>query len=71
MTCFVMLDHEQSAAACSSLDEARKAARITRDAEPTQITRTVSIYLQPDQASEDAEWIEDVPLFPSRRQSTK
>ena len=59
MKFFVMLDHEQSAALCDSIESARSTARRIRDRELECIVRTVSIY------TEDEEWIEDMPIHGS------
>jgi hypothetical protein len=59
MKFFVMLDHEQSAALCDSIESARSMARRIRDRELECIVRTASIY------TEDEQWIEDVPTHGS------
>jgi hypothetical protein len=56
MKFFVMLDHEQSAALCDSIESARLVARHIRDRELELLVHTVSIY------TEDEQWIEDVPI---------
>ena len=62
MNFFVMLDHEQSAAFCDSLESARIAARRIRDTELECLVRTVSIY------TADETWVEDVPALHSASQ---
>lgn len=52
-----MLDHEQSAAICDSLESARSTARQIRDRELEMLVRTVSIY------TENEQWVEDVPIL--------
>ena len=64
MKFFVMLDHEQSAALCDSIESARSTARRIRDRELECIVRTVSIY------TEDEKWIEDVPIGGTASQKT-
>jgi hypothetical protein len=59
MKFFVMLDHEQSAAFCDSIESARATARNIRDRELECIVRTVSIY------TEDEQWVEDMPIYGS------
>jgi len=57
MKFFVMLDHEQSAALCDSIESARSLARQIRDRELDMLVHTVSIY------TEDEKWLEDVPVL--------
>jgi hypothetical protein len=60
-----MLDHEQSAALCDTLESARATARHIRDTELECLVHTVSIY------TEDEQWIEDIPIqwsMPDARQ---
>ena len=52
-----MLDHEQSAALCDSLESARATASCIRDHELEAIVQTVSTY------TEDEHWVEDVPIL--------